>query len=229
MRCLVYGNFFVGGNGIRFFSHDHRIYSNYFEDCRPAIAIGNGGATIPPGPLTSHERPDRVQVVHNTLVNNRANVQMGGRRNGLGANDLVFANNIIVGGNAAVSIDGPLANPTWKGNIVWNNDGGPGDIPASGFTEVDPGLSSDEGEHYRIRESGPAIGKGVGGFAFVTHDLEGQPRGEAKDVGADQLSAEPATNRMLTTSDVGPDAPLEDRPWISAPTLNVNWIPQPTQ
>ena len=71
MRCLVYGNFFLGGNGLRFFSHDHRIYSNYFENCRPAIAIGNGGATIPPGPLTSHERPDRVHVVYNTLVNNR--------------------------------------------------------------------------------------------------------------------------------------------------------------
>ena len=133
MRCLVYGNFFLGGNGLRFFSHDHRIFSNYFENCRPAIAIGNGGATIPPGPLTSHERPDRVQVVYNTLVNNRANVRMSRRRNGLGANDLVFANNIIVGGDEAVSIDGPLANPTWEGNIVWANEGGAGDIPSEWF------------------------------------------------------------------------------------------------
>jgi poly(beta-D-mannuronate) lyase len=224
-RCLVYGNFFVGGNGLRFFSHDHRIYNNYFENCRPAIAIGNGGATIPPGRLTSHERPDRVQIVYNTLVNNRANVQMSRRRNGLGANDLVFAHNIIIGGNTAVSIDGPLANSTWKGNILWNNDGGPGDIPAGGFTEVDPGLSLDDPDRYKIRESSPAIRSGVDSYPYVTHDLEGQPRRESKDVGADQFSTEPETNRILTTTDVGPDAPEEDRPWISAPTLKVEWIP----
>jgi poly(beta-D-mannuronate) lyase len=78
-RCLVHGNFFLGGNGLRFFSHDHRIYCNAFTNCRPAITIGNGGATIPPGPLTSHERPERVHIVHNTLVNNRENVHMQGR------------------------------------------------------------------------------------------------------------------------------------------------------
>ncbi len=228
-RCLVYGNFFVGGNGLRFFSHDHRIYNNYFENCRPAIAIGNGGATIPPGPLTSHERPDRVQIVYNTLVNNRANVQMGRRRNGLGANDLVFANNIIVGGNAAVSIDGPLANPTWQGNILWNNEGGPGDIPANGFTEVDPGLAPDEHGRYKIGESSPAIRSGVGSYPYVTHDLVGRSRGEAKDVGADQLSTEPETNRILTPTDVGPDAPEQDRNWIAAPVLNVEWIPKPAE
>lgn len=225
-RCLVYGNFFLGGNGLRFFSHDHRIYSNYFENCRPAIAIGNGGATIPPGPLTSHERPERVHVVYNTLVNNRSNVRMSGRRNGLGATDLVFANNIIVGGDQAVSIDGPLANPRWEGNILWANEGGPGDIPASGFTEVEPDLMSSEHGGYKIRQTSPAVGKGVGSYPYVTLDVEGQPRGEAKDVGADQFSTQPKTNRVLSVADVGPDAPSEDRPLISGPRLNVEWIPK---
>jgi poly(beta-D-mannuronate) lyase len=223
-RCLVYGNFFLGGNGLRLFSHDHRIYCNYFENCRPAIAIGNGGATIPPGPLTSHERPDRVHIVFNTLVNNRANVRMSRRRNGLGANDLVFANNIIVGGSEAVTIDGPLTNPTWEGNIVWNNDGGPGDIPTSGFSEVNPGLRSGPNGPYRIRKGSPAIGKGVGFYPYVTLDVDGQPRGESKDVGADQLSTEPDTNRALAPDDVGPNATEADRLWISAPRLDVEWI-----
>jgi poly(beta-D-mannuronate) lyase len=225
-RCLVYGNFFLGGNGLRFFSHDHRIYSNYFTNCRPAIAIGNGGATIPPGPLTSHERPDRVEVVYNTLVNNRQNVRMSGRRNGLGANDLVFANNLIVGGNEAVSIDGPLANPTWDGNRVWNNDGGPGDIPAGGFIVVDPELVADVRGLYRIGQSSPAIGAGVGSYPYVTSDLDGQPRSDAKDAGADQLSDEPVTNRPLTPAEVGPDAPEMDRPLFSVPE-DVEWIARP--
>jgi poly(beta-D-mannuronate) lyase len=220
-RCLVYGNFFLGGNGLRFFSHDHRIYCNYFENCRPAIAIGNGGATIPPGPLTSHERPERVHIVFNTLVNNRANVRMSRRRNGLGANDLVFANNIIVGGNEAVTIDGPLTNPTWEGNIVWENDGGPGDIPTSGFTEVDPGLQAGPSGRYRIRGDSPAKGKGVGSYPYVTLDIDGQSREKSQDVGADQLSAQPGTHRALTRLDVGPSGSEADRPWISAPKLDV--------
>jgi poly(beta-D-mannuronate) lyase len=223
-RCLVYGNFFLGGNGLRFFSHDHRIYSNYFENCRPAIAIGNGGATIPPGPLTSHERPERVQVVYNTLVNNRQNVRMSARRNGLGATDLVFANNIIVGGNTAVSIDGPLANPKWEGNILWSNGGGAGDMPASGFTAVDPQLARADGTRFKLDKGSPAIGKGVDSYPYATLDIEGQPRGEAKDVGADQVSTESRSNRELTPADVGPTAPEESRPLISAPALAVEWI-----
>jgi hypothetical protein len=225
-RCLVYGNFFLGGNGLRFFSHDHRVYSNYFENCRPAITIGNGGATIPPGPLTSHERPDRVIVAFNTLANNRANVRMIRRGRGLGANDLVFANNIIVGGNEAVELDGPLANPTWQGNIIWDNSGGAGDLPAAGYVEVDPQLDAGEGR-FRLRPGSPAIGKASGAFAFVGVDVEGQPRGAAPDVGADQLSAEPAVNRPLTPADVGPAAAEEPRPLISAPRLDVEWIAPP--
>jgi len=224
-RCLVYGNFFLGGHGLRFFSHDHRIFSNYFADCRPAISIGNGGATIPPGRLTSHERPERVHIVYNTLVNNRSNVQMDRRRNGLGATDLVFANNVIVGGRKAVSLDGPLTNPKWEGNILWDNEGGPGDIPASGFTAVDPLLVPGEGVGYKIRETSPAIGRGVGSYPYVMVDVEGQPRSTAKDVGADQLSNRLETNHVLNVADVGPGAPMDERPWISAPK-HVEWIPK---
>lgn len=218
-RCLVYANFFIGGNGIRFFSHDHRIYSNYFENCRPAISIGNGDATIPPGKLTSHERPDRVHITYNTLVNNRANVRLSGRRNGLGANDLVFANNIIVGGDKAVTIDGPLANPTWEGNILWHNDGGPGDIPTNGFVEQNPGLAT-RGQGGSVQKSAPTVGNGAGEYAYVTIDIDGQPRGPAKTIGADEPSSAPIANRSLTPADVGPNAPAEERPWISAPQLD---------
>jgi poly(beta-D-mannuronate) lyase len=222
-RCLVYGNFFLGGNGLRFFSHDHRIYSNYFQNCRPAIAIGNGGATIPPGPLTSHERPERVHIVYNTLVNNRGNIQMSSRNNGLGATDLILANNIIIGGDKALAIEGPLINPTFEGNILWRNAGGPGDIPAAGFVNADPALVAEHGL-YRSQSTSSAIGKGSNSYSYVTVDVDGQPRADAKDVGADQFSLEREINRPLTPVDVGPNAPCDDRPWISAPNLMVNWI-----
>jgi poly(beta-D-mannuronate) lyase len=219
-RCQVYANFMLNSSGLRFFAHEHQIYSNYFERCRPAIAIGNGDATIPPGPLTSHQRPDRVKIVYNTLVNNRGNVQMGGRNKGLGADDLVFADNIIQGGNKAVSIAGPLKDPKWQGNIIWNTEGGAGDIPSAGFTTVDPKLVKDEGGVYRLSSRSPAIGKGVGAYPFVTIDVDGQPRPKEKlDVGADQFSSEPPINRPLTPADVGPNAPEKpDRPLIAAPS-----------
>jgi poly(beta-D-mannuronate) lyase len=214
----------INSGGLRFFAHDHRVYGNYFERCRPAIAIGNGGATIPPGPLTSHERPDRVKVVYNTLVDNRANVQMSARRDGLGADDLVFANNVIVGGNKVVTIAGPLGNPTWAGNIVWGAEGGGGDLPAVGFRVVDPGLVKDERGIHRLAAGSAAIGRGVGSYPFVKIDMDGQPRPEkGLDVGADQFSREAVVNRPLTEGDVGPKAPAEaDRPLIGAP--KVEWI-----
>ena len=224
-RAQVYGNFMINSSGLRFFAHDHWIFSNYFENNRPAIAIGNGGATIPPGPLTSHQKPERVKVVYNTLVNNRANVQMGARKEGLGADDLIFANNIIQGGNKAMSIDGPLKDPRWEGNIIFGTEGGAGDIPAEGFMEMDPKLVKDDCGVYRLGEGSPAIGKGVGAYELVKVDMDGQPRPAGKlDVGADQFSKDAPLNRPLTAQDVGPNAPAEkDRPLISQP--QVEWIP----
>jgi poly(beta-D-mannuronate) lyase len=221
----VYGNFIFNSDGVRFFAHDHQIFSNYFENCRLGIAIGNGDATIPPGKLTAHQRPDRVKVVYNTLVNNRGNVQMGGRNNGLGADDLTFANNIIQGGSKAVLIGGPLKDPKWEGNIIWKTEGGAGDMPSSGFTEVDPKLVKDERGVYHLAKDSPAIGKGAGAYPFVKVDVDAQPRpGEKLDVGADQFTDQPGRNRPLKEEDVGPNAPKEkDRPLISA--QQVEWIP----
>ena len=65
----LYGNFFIGTHGgLRIFGDDHLIYSNYFQSNRPAVQIGNGDGNVPPAKLTSHDRPDRVQFVFNTLV-----------------------------------------------------------------------------------------------------------------------------------------------------------------
>jgi poly(beta-D-mannuronate) lyase len=36
-RCIVYGNYFINTPGIRIFGDDHKIFSNHFENCKPAI------------------------------------------------------------------------------------------------------------------------------------------------------------------------------------------------
>ena len=59
---------------------------------------------------------------------------------------------------------------------------------------------------WRITKKSPALDGATGSFPIVTHDIDGQLRGEAKDVGADEFSALPSVNRPLTAEDVGPNA-----------------------
>src|SRR5258705_5632114 len=112
----VYGNYFINTPGLRIFGDDHLIHGNHFENCSIGINIGNGGAEVADGaPLTSHDRPDRVIIAFNTLVNNKTNIAQTARDKGLGATYITVANNIIQGGGPAASIVGPYINPSWEG------------------------------------------------------------------------------------------------------------------
>lgn len=223
-NCEVYGNFFFNTHGLRFFGDDHKIYSNYFEACNPAIQIGNGDTVIPPGQLTGHDRPDRVRVSFNTLVNNKQNVVMPGRTNGLGAIDLVFANNIIQGESGKIlnlGGGGPLANPRFEGNIVWGA-ASDGDLPQGGFRRINPQLvraSGGSSSVFKLSPASPAINSAAGSYPEVTVDMDGRPRSGIKDVGADEFSSDARGGgsgggnrrhnliRPLTMADVGPQAP----------------------
>lgn len=205
--CAVYGNFFFNTHGVRFFGDDHRIYSNYFQGCAPAIQIGNGDTVIPPGPLTGHDRPDRVRVSFNTLVNNKRNVVMPGRTNGLGAVDLVFANNLIQGESGTIlTSGGPLSHPRFEGNIVWGAAAN-GDLPSGGARRLDPRLAPDPSGVFRLRPGSPAIDAATGSYPEAIVDIDGAPRSGKKDVGADEFSRGAIRHRPLTPADVGPNAP----------------------
>jgi poly(beta-D-mannuronate) lyase len=204
-RVNAYGNFFLNGcEGLRFYGDDHKIYSNYFEGCSPSLQIGNGDGTVPdPGPLTVHDRPDRVHVTFNTFVNTR-NPYMAARSGGLGAPSLVFANNIMVGGTgAALEINGPTPGAVIQGNIHWNNAAG--SLGSSG-RNVNPMLVEDGNSEYRLSSGSPAIDTAAGTYSYATVDMDDQGRSGAKDVGADEFLSAPIANRILTTADVGPNA-----------------------
>ena len=205
-RCEVYSNFFIGSQGIRFFGHDHKIYSNYFERCNPAIHIGNGDGIIPPAKLTAHDKPIGEEVVFNTLVNNKMNIVMRNRNGGLGAEKIVVADNIIEGGPAVADLRGPMNVAVWQGNIVWDIKGEAGDMPANGFTTIDPQLKLSDHAEYRLQSNSPAIGAATGSFPYVTIDVHGQPRGLKPDVGADQHANNGMVSQILTPADVGLDA-----------------------
>lgn len=206
-RCVVYGNFFFNTHGLRFFGDDHHIYSNYFEGCDPALQIGNGGTNIPPGQLTGHDRPDRVRVSFNTLVQNRRNVVMPGRAKGLGATDLVFANNLLQGDSGALlTRSGPLSNPRFEGNIVWGA-AVKGDLPPGGARRIDPHLARDPSGVFRLRSTSPAIDAAAGDYPEAAVDMDGRMRSGRKDVGAEEFSPDAVRRRPLTMADVGPNAP----------------------
>ena len=204
--CKVYGNYFINTPGIRIFGDDHVIHSNHFENCSLAINVGNGGAEVADGaPLTSHDRPDRVLVAFNTLVNNTRNIVQSPRPNGLGATAITIVNNIILGGGPAAEISGPYINPVWQGNIIFNTNGN-GDMPAGGYATTDPKLAKDATGTFHLQSGSPAINTATGSYPAVSVDMDGQSRTSPLDVGADELSTAPVIARILSPADVGHNA-----------------------
>lgn len=205
-HCEVYGNYFFRTPGLRIFGDDHIIHSNYFENCKPAINIGNGGAEVADGAdLRSHDRPDRVLVVFNTLVNNEENITRTERTNGLGSTNITVAYNIIQGGGEAVSVKGPYSNAVWKGNIIFNTKGA-GQLPDTAYTKADPLLTKDAAGIYHLQKGSPAIGAAKNDYRGITIDMDGQLRKAPLDVGADQFSAAPIKATVLFPKDVGCEA-----------------------
>jgi len=199
----VYGNYFINTPGVRIFGDDHLIHSNHFENCSIGINIGNGGAEVADGaPLTSHDRPDRVVIAFNTLVNNKTNIIQTARTNGLGSTFITVANNIIQGGGPAASIVGPATNHFWEGNMIYTTNGA-GDMPAGSFIIVDPKLINDTSGEYHLQKGSPAIDAGKGNYATVTIDMDGQIRKSPLDVGADEFSTTGVIARILHPIDVG--------------------------
>lgn len=199
----VYGNYFINTPGLRIFGDDHLIYSNHFENCSIAINIGNGGAEVADGaPLTSHDRPDRVIIAFNTLVNNKMNIAQTARANGLGSTHITIANNVIVGGGAAVSIVGPASNHFAEGNIIFNTTGA-GDLLNGSFIIADPQLQRDAAGENHLQKGSPAIGAAKGNYATVLFDMDGQQRTIPLDAGADEFMTTPKKARILHPSDVG--------------------------
>lgn len=205
-RCEVYGNYFVNTPGLRIFGDDHVVHSNHFENCSMAINIGNGGGEVADGDkLTSHDRPDRVLVAFNTLVNNQRNIVQTSRKNGLGATAITLAYNVIVKGGLAAEISGPLKDAIWKKNIIFET-AGPGDMPEDGYQSFDPGLYRADTGTFHLQPDSPLRDLGREKFFKVMVDMDGQPRTIPLDAGADEVSEAPVIAHILTVSDVGPGA-----------------------
>lgn len=209
-ECAIYGNIFRQTEGLRFFGDRHRIYSNYFEGNYIAVSIGNGDLEISEAvaevPPNSRDRPDGCSVVFNTFVDNTTHLRMSkGAPGALGATGIIFANNLLYGGDVAAKIDGPNVGAVWSGNVLWKTNK-PRDLPVNGYAVLDPLFESDGRGIKRPLSGSPIAGAATGGFSFVTVDVDGQTRPEKASVGADELSDGPVIAGLLSSSDVGPQA-----------------------
>ena len=206
----VYGNYFINTPGLRIFGDDHIIHSNHFENCSIAINIGNGGAEVADGaPLTSHDRPDRVLIAFNTLVNNKVNISQTERKNGLGSTYITVANNLIYGGNAAASIVGPASNHTWEGNMIFNTQGA-GDMPEGTYTITDPKIEKRKTGLWHLQKGSPAINAAKGEYPKITTDMQGKRRDNKPDVWADEFGIDKVKAGILMPQHVGTAAIKQD-------------------
>jgi len=202
-KSLIYGNYFENTPGLRIFGDDHKIFSNYFENCIPAITIGNGGAEVADGaPLVSHDRPDRILIAFNTLVNNKENIIQTPRKDGLGATYVTVANNIIQGGGVAAKISGPALQFQWKGNIIFNVAGA-GDLPVDGYKKLDPKMVKNASGIFHLQANSPLMDSVHETYADVIVDMDGQPRIAPLDPGADEISNSAIKANILLPSQVG--------------------------
>ncbi|MFM1769796.1 MAG: hypothetical protein RJA22_2325 [Verrucomicrobiota bacterium] len=217
-RCVVEGNFFFGRGkpltgGVRVVGEDHLVHNNYFSEltgtsARSPLSLMQGMVN---SPLSGYAQVHRAVVAYNTFhqCTNSLMVGLVGTLTGttnvttLPPVDCVIANNIVV--QAAGKLVDQRIDPVnlrWEGNIMFGAALG---IPdPGGILIADPLLFLGADGLMRLNPASPAVGAGQGSYPQAANDFDGQPRTVPPDVGADQISVAPISNKPLVLSDVGP-------------------------
>lgn len=222
-----------GAGGVRVYGKDHKIINNYFsgltgEKWDAAITITNGDVFNNSTSLSSHYVPENLVVAFNTLVNNFSNIEIGFDNNGnynkapincqLSNNLVVDDQNPIVKSYSA----GSLAGVTFNSNMMYPTGSSSVGISynAAQIVIADPLLFqpacdtplvncnlTNAYKVLRLQPGSPAINTATGTYPFAVYDFEGQLRGAAKDIGADEYNGNnPVYISALDSVHVGPDA-----------------------
>jgi len=212
-RCVVEANYFLGNHrkntgGVRVIGEDHRVVNNLFSelegvDSRSALTLMNG---LKDSPLHGYFQVKRAVLAFNTFSNCHSSVVIGYvSDNPMGGDlpplDCVFANNLLESTNAPlIKVETVPQNWKWQGNLAMGALGIP--IP-DGLVQRDSG-SKDWRRIDADRKDYLLLQKTVA-LPDVTEDIEGQPRGERKHVGCDQVSDEPVKYGIMVKENVGPE------------------------
>ena len=224
----VYGNFFLGegksgSGGVRIIGERHRVYNNYFQDLegsgyRAALSVVNG---VPNSPLNRYFQVKDAIIAFNTFVNVEQAFAVGA---GQSSEQSLPPDNLLIANNLVSTNEGPIIeyedtplNVSYQANIVF---GAPiGITETTGLWVTDPELTP-SGEIWRPSFTSPAVNAAVI-LDLSTHDMDGQPRDIAPDIGADEVTLAPILYQPLFAKDVGPSymdlilqtvAPAPDKP-----------------
>lgn len=204
------GNIFVNGQGgIRVYGHDHKIINNYFENnvgngVRKTLVIGTGTIDTDLSKSNNeHSQPQNILVSHNTLLNNLYGIVIGDEGNPLSPTSITIADNIVVG-NSGSLIEQISGEAKYDNNIIFGNST-TGNVPQSGWVNIDPMLSRNNGLERPISGS-PVINPVSSATNHkVGHDINGNLRDPMEDIGAEEyLSGQ--LRFPLTRFSVGPFA-----------------------
>lgn len=218
-RARVEGNYFLSNTGgFRMYGDNHTVLGNYFSGNNGSLTsvlatfVIGSGTTAADGSDTdgaNYDQPNGGTVAFNTLVANTNHFVIGrGSDQPLAARNIRFGNNIAVGssGELVHYYGNAPQNFTWEGNILYGTT--KGDIP-SGYRTVDPQFATGTDGIRRLTSASPARDTAASSAFYTTlnTDLDGHPRTEPKDAGADEYSTAPIQRHPLLPADVGPSAP----------------------
>ncbi|MER5208354.1 polysaccharide lyase 6 family protein [Streptomyces sp. NPDC002825] len=208
----VEGNWLLGGKeGIRLYGNDHLIVNNHIAGLTGrALVIGSGTTRDHHEGETTEERRgndacDRAVIVHNTLRSNKSSLS-GETTRPYEPRDVTVADNLVVGDSGSLVAMGATSGFVWQSNILWGA-ASDGNIPAGGYTRVDPRLTPSTDGVHRLASNSPAIGAAtLTTTTPVADDIDGHARGTARDIGSDEYATVAPVRRPLTSTDVGPNA-----------------------
>ncbi len=214
--CIVDQNFFFGAgkpdtSGVRIVGPDHVVTNNYFEgmrgtNLRATVALMNG---VPSSPLNRYQRVERALIAFNTFVDCQEAIVIGNVSSRgdatLAPLDNTIANNVmqLSGSQRAYKYVTPPLSTAYEGNLWFG--GTLGISTTTGITQASPLLARAADGLMRPHTGSPAIGGAAGSYPTVIEDMDGQPRADPKDAGADQAGSGPIEFTPLTPQDVGPD------------------------
>jgi len=207
-RCRVESNFFFGNGkrgsgGIRVIGEDHVVINNYIE------GVQEGGFWITSGivdsPLNGYFQARNCLIAFNTFVDSPGpaldlDAGIGRSRRTLLPENITVANNLLC------PTDGHVLNGDEGKGFKWlaNVASTPAATNDTKLRVINLKLARAEDGLLRPASASLMRKAAEGDFPAITFDIDGQPRTGRYDIGCDQFSTEPRTNRPLTPADVGP-------------------------
>ena len=225
-RCRVEGNYFLGDGkegsaGVRVIGEDHLVVNNYIAD------TSGFGVTLYAGwtgsPETGYWQVRRLLMAYNTIVNTGGPcLELGGHYwepeeyGALMPEDCTFAWNAMSrSGGPVIEARGECRGLRWHDNMVQGESAG---VEDPGVRMVDDlKLALDPAGVLRPTPESPLAGAAtpfpdalrraemLWNPDHLTLDIEGDRRGDRRDVGCFTVTDRPLKQPPLTAADVGPE------------------------